>query len=61
VFFDLKEFNTDLIKLDSEDTEHLVLRDAQEVLKNHNPIIMSEVINGQIVLENELKPHNYLF
>lgn len=43
----------DLMKLDTEATEHWVLEGAHNVLSTHRPIIMCEVIQGQI--ENELQ------
>lgn len=53
----------DLIKLDTESTEHLVLKGGTEVLKNHRPIIMCEVIKGftEKEIEAVLSPHDYLF
>lgn len=47
------ETTIDLIKLDTEATEHWVLEGANNILANHRPIIMCEVITGQI--ENELQ------
>ena len=43
----------DLIKLDTEASEHLVLAGAESVLQNHRPIIQCEVLPGQI--EKELQ------
>lgn len=55
--------NIDLIKLDTESTEHLVLKGGQTVLKNHRPIIMCEVIKGftEAEIEKILSAHDYLF
>ncbi len=51
----------DLIKLDTEATEHLVLAGAQHVLTNHRPIIFCEVLPGKV--EKEIRAafqkHNY--
>jgi FkbM family methyltransferase len=41
----------DLMKLDTEGTEHLVLKGASNVLKNHRPIIMCEIIKNAIEKE----------
>lgn len=51
----------DFIKIDTEATEHLVFRGANEVLKNHRPIIMCEVIKDKIQHELELifAAHDY--
>ncbi len=53
----------DLIKLDTEGTENLVLEGAVNVLKEHRPIIMCEVIKGFIEREMEviLSKYDYLF
>lgn len=53
----------DLIKLDTEGTENLVMEGATDVLKNHRPIIMCEVIKGFIEREIEtiLSKNNYLY
>jgi len=52
----------DLIKLDTEANEHKVLAGAKNVLQNHRPIIMCEVIKNQIEKElfEALKPYDYL-
>lgn len=39
--------NVDLMKIDTEDTEHLVLAGAQGVLANSRPAILCEVLHGQ--------------
>ena len=53
----------DLIKLDTEASEHLVLAGAKNVLRNHRPIIQCEILKGNI--ENELQKifleNNYQF
>ena len=51
----------DLLKLDTEATEHLVLRGAEEVLASHRPIIFCEVLPGKIEkeLEDIFKRHDY--
>lgn len=53
----------DLIKLDTEGTENLVLEGSSNVLKNHRPIIMCEIIKGFIEREIEsiLSVNNYLY
>ena len=53
----------DLIKLDTEATEHWVLEGAHNVLSTHRPIIMCEVITGQIEHELEaiLSKYNYAY
>lgn len=58
-----KPGKVDLIKLDTEASEHLVLSGATNVLQNHRPIILCEVIKNQIEPELEalLKPHDYCF
>ena len=43
----------DFIKIDTEATEHLVFQGAENVLKNHRPIIMCEVIKDKIQHELE--------
>ena len=43
----------DFIKIDTEATEHLVFQGAENVLKNHRPIIMCEVIKDKIQYELE--------
>lgn len=41
-----KTLKIDLIKMDTESTEHLVLQGGKAILRNHRPIIMCEVIKG---------------
>ena len=43
----------DLIKLDTEASEHLVLQGAKNVLANHRPIILCEVLHDHIEAELE--------
>ena len=52
----------DLLKLDTEASEHIVLAGAQEVLRTHRPIILCEVLPGKIErdLEAIFKEHGYL-
>lgn len=52
----------DVIKLDTEATEHLVLAGAQHVLKDLKPIIFCEVLPGKVEREIEaaFKKHGYL-
>lgn len=60
----LKEnLKIDLIKLDTEGTENLVLEGAGNVLQNHRPIIMCEIIKGFIEKEIEtiLTKNKYLY
>lgn len=53
----------DLIKLDTEATEHLVLAGAQQVLSQHRPIIFCEVLPGKVEAEISaaFKKHDYIF
>ena len=53
----------DLIKLDTESTEHLVLEGGSNVLQNHRPIIMCEVIKGftEKEIEKIISKYNYKF
>ncbi len=51
----------DLLKLDTEASEHIVLAGAQDVLKTHRPVILCEVLPGKIErdLEAIFKDHGY--
>lgn len=49
----------DLIKLDTEANEHFVLMGANNVLKNHRPIIQCEILKNQIENELEVILSNY--
>ena len=51
----------DLIKLDTEATEHLVLAGAQHILSKDKPIFFCEVLPGKVEQEIEaaFKQHNY--
>ena len=53
--------NIDLLKLDTEATEHLVLRGAEHVLASHRPVVFCEVLPGKIEkeLEEIFKRHDY--
>jgi FkbM family methyltransferase len=53
--------NIDFIKIDTEATEHLVFQGAENVLTNHRPIIMCEVIKNknQHDLEAIFSKHDY--
>lgn len=53
----------DLIKLDTEASEHLVLSGGANVLTNHRPIIQCEILIGHIEkqMEEIFKKNNYLF
>jgi FkbM family methyltransferase len=53
----------DLMKLDTESTEHLVLEGATNVLKTHKPIIMCEVIKdfNEKEIASILNVHGYEF
>jgi FkbM family methyltransferase len=53
----------DLIKLDTEASEHLVLAGSAKVLSGHRPVIQCEVLKGHIEVQMEkiLKEYNYLF
>ncbi len=52
----------DLIKLDTEATEHLVLAGAQHILSEHKPIFFCEVLPGKVeaLIEAAFKKHGYL-
>ena len=43
--------NIDLIKLDTEATEHLVMDGARETIANHRPFIFCEVLPGKVESE----------
>lgn len=50
----VEEFNTgqiDLIKLDTEATEHLVLDGAVSTIQKHRPIILCEILPGKVESE----------
>lgn len=51
----------DVLKLDTEATEHLVLKGASNVLERHRPIIFCEVLPGRVEAEIEavLSQHHY--
>jgi FkbM family methyltransferase len=53
----------DLIKLDTESTEHLVMKGSHKVLFEHRPIIMCEVIKGftEKEIASILSNYNYAF
>jgi FkbM family methyltransferase len=53
----------DLVKLDTEGTEHLVLKGAHHMLSHHKPVIICETLFNVIEaeLENVLRPYGYLF
>lgn len=53
----------DLIKLDTEASEHLVLAGAKKVLSEHRPIIQCEILKGNIEkeLDEIFTANNYLF
>ncbi|MFN5630316.1 MAG: FkbM family methyltransferase [Bacteroidota bacterium] len=53
----------DLIKMDTEASEHLVLEGSQKVLEEFKPIIFCEVLPNQVELKIEaiLKKYNYQF
>lgn len=55
--------NIDLIKLDTEGTEDIILRNSQFVLENFRPIVICETLFNQIEgnLEEIFKQHGYLF
>lgn len=59
-----KEGHTiDLIKIDTEGTEHLILQGASKVLNSMRPIVICETLFNTIEneLENIFKPINYKF
>ncbi len=53
----------DLLKIDTEGSENLVFDQAKNVLKEHRPIIMCEIIRGGIEKEvdAQLSAYNYEF
>lgn len=53
----------DLIKMDTEGTEHLILQQGSEVLEHYKPIVICETLFNAIEpeLEKVMKVHNYLF
>ncbi|PBQ31149.1 hypothetical protein CNR22_05010 [Sphingobacteriaceae bacterium] len=53
----------DLIKMDTEGTENMVLEGSADVLKNHRPIIMCEIITGGIEKEVQdiMLQYKYIF
>jgi FkbM family methyltransferase len=53
----------DLIKIDTEGTEHLILRGAMDVLREHAPIIICETLFNVIEkeLEDIMEEFNYHF
>lgn len=53
----------DLIKMDTEATEHLILKGASKFLATHKPLIFCEVLPNRFENEiaTELKKHGYLF
>lgn len=56
--------NIDLIKIDTEGTEHLVLEGAQQMLHDNVPMIICEVLTGAMTeegLQASLAPHNYKY
>ncbi len=59
----LGDLKIDLIKLDTEANEHFVLMGANEVLKNHRPIIQCEILKNEVEKEIEsiLTNYNYLY
>ena len=52
----------DLVKLDTEATEHLVLAGASKMLSEDKPVIFCEVLPGKVEKEIEgmFKQHGYL-
>ncbi len=59
----LGDLKIDLIKLDTEANEYFVLMGANEVLKNHRPIIQCEILKNEVEKEIEsiLTNYNYLY
>lgn len=53
----------DLIKIDTETTEYLIFENGRNVLSQHRPIILCEVLKGynENKLEQILKQEQYLF
>lgn len=55
--------NIDLIKIDTEGTEDLILRGAEQTIKSHKPIIICETLFNKIEkeLEEIMRSHDYHF
>lgn len=53
----------DLIKIDTEGSEYLILKGAEDVIKKHRPIIICETLFNTIEkeLEDIIIPHEYEF
>lgn len=53
----------DLIKIDTEGSEYLILKGAEDVIKKHRPIIICETLFNTIEkeLEEIILPHGYEF
>lgn len=53
----------DLIKIDTEATEHFVFQGAENVLHTHRPIIMCEIIKNQTEFELDkiFSSHGYIY
>jgi FkbM family methyltransferase len=53
----------DLIKLDTEETEHIILQNGLNTLSEHKPIVVCEIFSNQVAnsLNEIFKPLNYLF
>lgn len=53
----------DLLKIDTEGSENLVFEKAVNVLNDHRPIIMCEIIKGGIekIIDQQLSSFNYVF
>ncbi|MFZ5970656.1 MAG: FkbM family methyltransferase [Bacteroidota bacterium] len=53
----------DLIKIDTEGSEHLILKGATETIKKYQPIIICETLFNKIEskLEQEMSKHGYVF
>jgi FkbM family methyltransferase len=59
----LGSLQIDFLKMDTEGSENLVLRGAGTVLKEHQPVIMCEIVRGVIETEIEqiLRQNGYQF
>lgn len=62
-YYKLFEGRVDLVKIDTEGTEHLILANADDIIKNDKPIIICETLFDKIEreLEEIMLSHGYEF